>query len=325
MSLDIFNPTVSVVPKSLKGKTFLLYGQNSSGKTKQAARMSKPYYLGFEKGLNAISGVPFTYITKWSDFIKLNKQFTGKDSAKAREHYDTIIFDTVDVAAMYCQKYVAAQLGAADIASANNGYGGWAAYKEAFWTEIDKLTSVGYTVVFIGHETRDKDTNQIIPEGDKRSMGIVRDLVDVTVYLKTNGVDFETGDVILSTGYVRETEEFFARSRFDLMPNKIDPFTAENLKEALELGIEREEQNGGKTVSYEEFVENTKTEDLNFGELKEKLIDLGKAYMEADRLEDFKEAMSDKFGEGTQVNDLKEKQVEAVSVIVDELHEQLNK
>lgn len=325
MSLDIFNPTVSVVPKGLEGKTILLYGSNSLGKTKQASKMSKPFYLGFEKGLNAISGIPFEYITKWSDFKKINKQFTGKDTVKkARERYDTIIFDTVDIASIYCQTYVANQHGVNTVGEGNRGFGLWKQYEQEFWGEIDKLTSVGYTIVFIGHTSEDKNTEQIIPKGDSRSMGIVRDLVDITVYLKSNGVD-EDGNVILSTGYVRETPEFFARSRFDLMPNKIEPFTAENLKQAVITGIEREEQNGGVTVSYEEFVENTKTEDLNFGELKDKLIELGKAYMEVDRLEDFKEAMSDKFGEGTQVNDLKEKQVEAVSVIVDELEEQLNK
>ncbi|MBF0793379.1 ATP-binding protein [Mammaliicoccus lentus] len=324
MTLDIFNPTISVVPKGLEGKTILLYGSNSLGKTKQASQMSKPFYLGFEKGLNAISGIPFKYITKWADFKKINKQFSGKDSAKAREMYDTIIFDTVDIASIYCQNFVSNQHGVNTIGEGNGGFGLWKQYEQEFWGEIDKLTSVGYTVVFIGHTDEDKNTEQIIPKGDKRSMGIVRDLVDITVYLKSNGVD-EDGNVILSTGYIRETPEFFARSRFDLMPNKIEPFTAENLKQAVITGIEREEAAGGTTVSYEEFVENTKSTDLNFGELKEKLIDLGKAYMEADRLEDFKETMSDKFGEGTQVNDLKEKQVEAISVIVDELHEQLNK
>ena len=322
MSLDIFNPTVSVVPEGLEGKTFLLYGQNSSGKTKQASNMSKPYYLGFEKGLNAISGIPFTYITKWSDFKKLNKQFTGKDSAKARELYDTLIFDTVDIAAIYCQAYVAGQHGATDIASGNGGYGLWQQYKQEFWGEIDKLTSCGYTVVFIGHEDRDKDTNQIIPAGDKRSMGIVRDLVDVTIYLSTNGVD-EDGNVILSTGYVRETPEYFARSRFDLMPNVINPFTAENLKEAVAIGVKREAENGGKTVSYEDFVANTKTDELNFEEIKQELRNVGNQFYEQDRLEEFTEAMKDTFGEGVQPVDLKEKQVEAMSVLLEELKEKL--
>lgn len=322
MSLDIFNPTVSVVPQGLTGKTILLYGQNSSGKTKQASRMSKPYYLGFEKGLNAISGIPFTYITKWSDFKKLNKQFSGKDSAKAREMYDTIIFDTVDVAAIYCQTYVANQHGAVDIGSGNNGFGLYSQYKQEFWGEIDKLTSVGYTVVFIGHQTKEKDTEQIIPDGDKRSMGIVRDLVDITVFLKTNGVD-EDGNVVLSTGYVRETPEFFARSRFDLMPNVIDPFTAENLEGAIKIGIEREEENGGKTVSYEEYVANTATDTLDFDELITKLTEIGNKYFEADRLDEFTDKMNDTFGDGTKVADLKARQVESISIIIDELSDKL--
>lgn len=323
MSLDIFKPQISVVPEGLEGKTILLYGQNSSGKTKQASRMKKPYYLGFEKGLNAISGIPFTYISKWSDFKKLNRQFSGKDVKKAREMYDTLIFDTVDVAAMYCQTYVANQHGSVDIASGNGGYGLWQQYKQEFWGEIDKLTSCGYTVIFIGHQVKEKDTEQLIPAGDSRSMGIVRDLVDITVCLKTNGVD-EDGNVILSTGYVRETPEHFARSRFDYMPNVINPFTAENLEAAVILGIKREAEAGGKTVSYEEFVANTKTEDLDFNELYARLKELGTQYVELGRLEEFTGAMSDVFGEGTKIQDLKERQVESMTIIVDDLTERLN-
>lgn len=320
MSLDIFNPTISKVARGLEGKSILLYGQNSSGKTKQATQMSKPFYLGFEKGINAISGIPYHYITKWSEFKKLNKQLTGKDKDKARELYDTIIFDTVDVAAMYCQSYVAGQHGATDIASGNDGYGLWSEYKKEFWGEVDLLTSAGYTVAFIGHQTRDRDTEQLIPSGDVRSMGIVRDLVDVTVFLQTNGVD-EEGNVILSTGFVRETPEYFARSRFDYMPNIIDPFTADNLAEAIKIGIEREEKAGGETVSYEEFVEQNTGEELDFNELKTKLLGLGKKFLDAEWLEYFTEIMEDKFGDGVKVADLIPKQVEAISVVISELED----
>ncbi|MEJ7218431.1 ATP-binding protein [Staphylococcus gallinarum] len=322
MTLDIFNPSVSAVPKGLEGKTILLYGSNSVGKTLNATKMSKPYYLGFEKGLNAISGVPFSYITKWSDFKKINKQFTGKDADKARQHYDTIIFDTVDIASIYCQKYVSNQHGVNTIGEGNGGYGLWKDYELEFWTEIDKLTSVGYTVVFIGHTAINKDTEQIIPKGDVRSMGVVRDLVDISLYIKSNGVD-EDGNVVPSTAFVRETPEYFARSRFDLMPNSITPFTADNLKEAVIKGIEREEENGGNTVTYEEFIDNTRSTELNFEELKTKLTELGKSYLAEDRLEEFSQAMEDKFGEGSKVGDLKERQVEAVSILVDELSEKL--
>lgn len=319
MSLDIFNPTVSVVAKGLEGKVILLVGSNSVGKTRQATRMKKPFVLAFEKGINAISGVPYANIEKWSDFKKVNRQLTGKDRDKAREAYDTIIFDTVDAASLMNEKYIAGQFGASSVGDAKDGWGAWKELEAEFYEQIALLTGSGYTVVFIGHVVKDKDTGQIIPKGDSRSMGIVRDIADVVVYLESNGVDEETGDVILSTGYVRETPQFFARSRFDLMPNVIDPFTAENLEEAIKIGIEREEESGGTVVSYDEFVEQNKGETLVFSELQEKMNNMGRAFMEADILEHFTEAMDDTFGAGTKVSELKDKQVEAMSVFIDEM------
>ena len=50
MAFDIFNPQISQVAKGLEGKVITLVGSNSLGKTKQATRMAKPFYLGFEKG-----------------------------------------------------------------------------------------------------------------------------------------------------------------------------------------------------------------------------------------------------------------------------------
>ena len=322
MSLDIFNPTVSVVAKGLEGKVILLVGSNSVGKTRQATRMKKPFVLAFEKGINAISGVPYANIEKWSDFKKVNRQLTGKDKEKARETYDTIIFDTVDAAALMNEKYVAGQHGATDIASGNGGFGLWKQLEAEFYEQIALLTGAGYTVVFIGHVERDKDTEQMIPKGDKRSMGIVRDIADIVVYLESNGVD-EEGNVIKSTGYVRETPEYFARSRFDLMPNVIDPFTAENLEEAIRIGIEREEEAGGTTVSYDEFVEQNTGETLVFSELKERIVKMGQAFNEIGEVDVYTQALADTFnsGEFMHTDDLSEKQVEAMSVFIDEMSE----
>lgn len=320
MSLDIFNPTISVVPKGLEGKTILLYGDNSTGKTKQATRMEKPFVMAFEKGLNAISGVPYASINKWADFRKVNKQLTGKDLERAKEAYSTIIVDTVDAMVPMVSNYVANQHGANDIASGNGGFGLWKQLETEFWEQINLLTGAGFTVVFIGHEERDKDTNRIEPKGGKRDMQIIRDLTDIIVYLKSQGVD-EDGNVILSNGYVRATDEYFARSRFDLMPNSIVPFTAENLADAIKIGIEREEEAGNKTVSYSEYVEQNKTEDLNFEEIKEALKAAGAKYHEAGRVDEFIDKLNDTFGEGADVKELRPKQVEAMSVLLQDLRE----
>lgn len=318
--MSIFNPTISVVPEGLEGKVILVYGGNALGKTKQATRMSKPYVLAFEKGLNAISGIPYGNILKWSDFKKSNKEFTGKDVETARELYDTIIFDTVDAAALMSEKYVAGQHGATDIASGNSGYGLWGALEREFYEQIALLTGAGFTVVFIGHAEKDKDTEQMNPKGTKRSMGIIRDIADIIIYLESNGTD-EQGNVIPSTGYVRETPEYFARSRFDLMPNVIDPFTAENLEEAIKIGIQREKDAGGTTVSYDEFVEQNTGEELVFSELKERIIKMGQAFHSVGEVDVFTEALADTFNSGNYIHtdDLNDKQVEAMSIFIDEM------
>jgi len=95
--LDIFNPNISKVTRGLEGKTILVYASNSTGKTKQATRAKKPFYLGFEAGINAIANVPFLPMnSRWANFKKINKQLTSEKTVdQAREQYSTIIFDTV--------------------------------------------------------------------------------------------------------------------------------------------------------------------------------------------------------------------------------------
>src|SRR6056297_1427852 len=111
--LDVMNPQISKVSKGLKGKTILIYGSNSVGKTLQATRAERPLYLPFEMGIHAIAGVPHLPIhNKWSNFKKINKQLTNTATLDAvQEKYATIIFDTVSTSAMLCQDYVSQKHG----------------------------------------------------------------------------------------------------------------------------------------------------------------------------------------------------------------------
>ena len=109
---DIFNPQVSVIAKGLEGKSFLIYGSNSLGKTSQTVRMSKPFVIATESGLNAQAGVPYFRVTTWADFLKLVNQFTSKATVeKARSMYDTIIIDEIYAASLLCQDFIIATYG----------------------------------------------------------------------------------------------------------------------------------------------------------------------------------------------------------------------
>ncbi|ASA22685.1 ATP-binding protein [Paenibacillus donghaensis] len=324
-SLDIFNPQVSVVAKGTEGKVILVYGGNALGKTKQSTRFPKPFYLAFEKGLNAIAGVPFAPINSWSDFIKVNKQITGKATiGKAKEMYKTIILDEVETAARYCTKYVCDKYEADSIASGNKGYGLWSEYSTAFWEEIDKMVSSGFTVIFIAHQVVD-DTGRAYPKGDKRAIAPVVDNSDIIVHLRSNGVD-EKGSVIKSSAYMAETPEFFARSRFDYLVTSLPEFTAEALEAAISKAVEDQEKAEGiKAVSYKEQQKTLESEDLDYDKLRAEIIKLGKKLHSEDKGTIVNEIIEGKLGKGKKVTDFAKGQVEVMAVVLDALKDEVNK
>lgn len=323
-TFDIFNPQVSKIKKSLDGQMILVYGSNSTGKTKQATRMKKPFYLGFEVGIRTISGVPFLPINNWRDFKKINKQLTDpKTLDKAKEMYQTIIFDEVYTASNYCQDYISRKFGSESIGEARDGWGAWKEYEQEFWNELDKLMKAGYTLMFIGHADKDKDTKQIIPKGDIRSMGPVRNNADLVLFVDSNNTD-EEGNVVKSSAYLAETEEFFARSRFDYITPYIEEYTAENLEAAVVEAIEKQEKaDGVEGISYEEYKETQQSEELIYDDLMEEIKEIGQELAANDLLEELNDLVEKHLGQGERITDCKKGQEQVMSVVLDEMKDLL--
>ncbi|MDM5458032.1 ATP-binding protein [Bacillus subtilis] len=321
MAIDIFNPQVSVVAKGLEGKVITIYGSNNLGKTKQSTRMKKPLYLPFEKGLNAIAGVQFMPINSWADFKKVNKQLT-KNAEKAKEMYQTIIVDEVDAFAKYATRYVCEQYDVERIKDGNDGFGLWKEYETEVWEEINKLIGVGFTVIFIAHAAEDKK-GKVYPKGDKRVLAPVIDNSDIVLYLSSNGVD-EDRKVIKSSAWLAETEEHFARSRFDYIDTYLLEFTAENLEKAIIEAVERQEQAEGiVAVTYEEQKQNNASEELDFNSLMDQIKEIGMKLNEEGRLEEVNEITEKHLGKGVKVTECSRKQVGVMSVILDDLKDLL--
>ncbi|MGQ9007603.1 ATP-binding protein [Bacillus stercoris] len=321
MAIDIFNPQVSVVAKGLEGKVITIYGSNNLGKTKQSTRMKKPLYLPFEKGLNAIAGVQFMPINSWADFKKVNKQLT-KNAEKAKEMYQAIIVDEVDAFAKYATRYVCEQYDVERIKDGNDGFGLWKEYETEVWEEINKLIGVGFTVIFIAHAAEDKK-GKVYPKGDKRVLAPVIDNSDIVLYLNSNGVD-EERKVIKSSAWLAETEEHFARSRFDYIDTYLPEFTAENLEKAIIEAVERQEQAEGiVAVTYEEQKQNNASEELDFNSLMDQIKEIGMKLNEEGRLEEVNEITEKHLGKGVKVTECSRKQVGVMSVILDDLKDLL--
>ncbi len=274
--LDIFNPQKSVIANGLEGKVILIYGGNNLGKTYQATKFEKPYVIACELGLNGIDGVPYAPITRWSDFKYIVNQFTGITKEKAKEMYSTIIVDEVYASSLYCQDYVCATFGdgALTMADGDSTHNLYQLYEKEYFKQINLLVSAGYTIVFIAHEQVNSKTGYITPKGDKRCIAPIIDKCDYVVYLKSNGVDSD-GNVIKSSAYLAETKEYFARAKIEYTPTFIKEFTAENLKKAIQIGIDKKRELDNAVVT--DFSEQQKlntVEELNFDNLKEKFNDI---------------------------------------------------
>mgnify|MGYP001295982690 CR=1 FL=1 len=284
---DIFNPPVSQVAKGLEGKVITLMGNNSTGKTEQATNFPKPLHLSFEKGLNAIPGVPYFPLNSWSDFQTIIRQLTlPSNIEKIKEQYKTIIFDEVYTAANYCQESICKAHGVATIGEGKGGFGYWKEYEVAFWKEVDKLlglgAATGITLVFIIHTEKNQE-GQFVPKGDKRSVDPIIDNSDIVAFLKSNGVD-EKGQPLKSSAFFVETPQWFARTRFKHMVPALKEFTAENLRKAIEDAVQKTaEESGTGAVTFEE--KNVAVEEkqvkISREEALEKIKNLGMALAKA--------------------------------------------
>lgn len=327
MAIDIFNPQISVLSNDLSGKTFLIYGTNRTGKTKQATRFPKPFYWAFERGINGINGIPFQPIQKWADYVQLVKQITNpKNLDKAKEMYQTIIVDTVEIAGNLCREYICEQYEVDRIKDGNQGYGLWQEYADEFSKQLLLLTGVGFTVVFIAHEGERtfKDENgeeysKIYPRGDKRVIDPICDLVDVIAYAAVNDAD-ENGNAQKSSLYLTQTKKYHAGSRLDYLPECIPVFTAENLTEAVKIAVEKEaEATGGTVVSYEEQQETYKKETLSFDDIKKEIKEIAQKLFKDNRKDEYKAVVEEYLGIDKKVSDATERQIQALECILSDL------
>ena len=333
MSLDIFNPTMSVIADGLEGKVILIYGGNNLGKTQQATRFKKPYVIATELGLNGIDGIPYAPVTRWSDFKTLIRQFTSPATkAKAKELYSTIIIDEVYASSIYAQDYVCQTYGdgALTMADGDSKHNLYKLYETEYFRQINLLTNAGYTVVFIAHAQTDSKTGFITPKGDKRCINPILDKCDYVVYLKGNGVD-ENNNVIKSSGYLAATKEFFARARIEYTPTFIKEFTAENLAQAIQIGIDKKREIDKATVvSFEEQHAMNVTEELDFDALVHEFNEIvNKQIAQCNNNEkeimklsgQISQIVEKNLGKGKKVNECNSNQAEAIKIIIDDLKE----
>ena len=333
--INIFNIQPHQVSRNLRGYSIFFYGQPKSGKTTTASKFEKNLLLAFEKGYNAIPGVMAQPINNWAEFRKVLRQL--KDP-KAKDMFYTITIDTCDIAYDYCTKYICDNALRPD-----GGYGvdsisdipfgkGYSLVSKEFDECLRSIVMMDYGLILISHATdkvfKDEagnEYNKIVPTLDKRANNIVARMADIIGYSRI--VTDKEGNNLTKL-FMRGTPRYEAGSRFKYTPNYID-FSYDNLVSAISDAIDKQAQEDGKeffTDKKSNLYEDT-TKDLNFDELMKNCNDLIKGMIDNNSEEVFKEfyqprivQITDRYlGRGQKMSQCSREQVEALSLIYDDL------
>lgn len=268
---DLLSLTEDAFMSGMEGKKIMIYGVNDTGKTKQLTKLDRPLLLMTESGGSAVKCRKLP-VSKWSKFKEIVESLTAeKTFEQMYEAYRTILVDTGENLVDLSEKAVCNEFDVRDLSEINGKQNGYKIARTDFQMQINKLTSVGYTVVFICHEEKvemeDEVTgetyNFIQPKGtsnEKSSMRMLRDLCDFCIYLRPNGIDPQTYETIPSTAICKRTKNVFARSRFAIQ-TFIDPFTAQGLIDAIEKAVEKSAEEEDAEIEKYRLVKDDYTKD----------------------------------------------------------------
>ena len=272
----------------------------------------------------------------WAEFKKVLRQL--KDE-RAKQMFETIVLDTADILYDYCTKYICDNyprsdggFGVDSIADINYGRGYGMVEKE-FDTALRSIVQMDYGLVIISHSTDKTFTdesgnqyNKIVPTLDKRANNICARMCDIVGYSR----EVTSADGQLSTKlFMRGTPRYEAGSRFKYTPDYIN-FTYKELVDAIGTAIDKQAEEDG-----EEFFTNEKSNlytdtvsNLDFDELSDGCSAIINMLIEKYNKDDvfltfYKpriEQITDKYlGRGQKLSQCSREQVEALSLILDDL------
>ena len=321
-TFDLMNLSPHLVSRDLTGYATYIYGEAKSGKTTLASQAGTALILAFERGYNALPGVYAVDMTSWSDVRAILRELKKAD-VKAK--FQSVVFDTIDIAAMLCEKYVCAQNGVERISEIPYG-GGWTLLKKEFEEVLRTVTQLGYAVFLISH-AKDKtfkradgtEYNQTIPSCPTTFNEIAKNLVDI--YAFSEKYMDEMGNAKVRLVLRSKDNSIDCGCRFKYIDPVVD-MSYSALVDALNRAIDREaaETNGQYVTDARSNAPVAKTYDYD-GLLAE-FNDLAGALMEKDSAVYAPKItyIVNKFlGLGKKVSDTTPAQAEIIELINDEI------
>lgn len=337
MAIDLLNVTPHQVSRDLRGYSVFFYGEPKSGKTTIATKFPRHLLLAFEKGYNAIPGAMAQPINSWSEFRKVLKQL--KDP-KVKEKFETIIIDTADIAYDLCEKYICQNAKRAD-----GGFGvdtigdiafgkGYTMVAKEYDECLRSIVQMDYGLVLISHsvdktfkDEQGAEFNQIVPTLGSKPRNIVSRMCDIIGYSRS--VQDNEGHVSTKL-FMRGTPRYIAGSRFKYTPDFID-FSYADLVKAIGDAVDKQiEEDGSEYFTDQRTnIYKIENEELDFDELSADFDQMIHHLIETKSEEEFATywqprivQITDKYlGTGMKVSQCSRNQVEALDLIVTDLHE----
>ena len=253
MAINLLSLTPHKVSRDLSGYITFLYGPAKIGKTTFGSKMPGALLLAFERGYNALPGIIAQDITSWSDMKQVMRELKKPE---VKEVYKSIIVDTADVAADYCQKYICNQLGIENIGDGGWGNNGWSKYKKEFEDTFRTLAQLGYAVVFISHDKEKtikpqhaNEYQQIGSSMQSSALSVIENMSDIIAYAHPKvEADGTTRRVLTLRSFDNSIR---CGSRFRYIAPEIE-FSYDALTKALTEAIDKEAAEGSREYITEE-------------------------------------------------------------------------
>ena len=253
------------VSRDLTGYITYIYGAAKTGKTTLATQAGKAVLFAFERGYNALPGVFPVDVTSWGDTRALVRELKKKE---VKEKFQTVIFDTVDIAGTLCEKYVCAQNNVDKISEIPYGQG-WNMMKKEFEDVLRTITQLGYALFLISHD-KDKvfkrqdgtEYNQIVPSCPSYFNDIAKNAADIYAYAEKYGDENGVSKVRLVLRSKDNSVDCGCRFKY-IAPMTEMSYTA--LVDAINEAIDKEaaETNGEYVTNDRNIVSVVKTLDYD--------------------------------------------------------------
>lgn len=334
--IDLLNLTPHQVSRDLRGYSVFFYGDPKTGKTTTAARFPESLLLAFEKGYNAIPGIMAQPINSWAEFRKVLRQLKSEE---VKKKFSTIIVDTADIAYDYCTRYICDNAKRSD-----GGFGvdsvsdipfgkGYGMISSEYDECLRSIVQMDYGLVIISHsddkqfkDEQGNEYNKIVPTLDKRARNVVSRMTDIIGYSRVVKDNEGNNQTRL---FMRGSDRYMAGSRFKYTPDSIE-FSYDNLVNAIADAIDKQAEEEGNTLFTDErsnlFADTSKDYDFDalmteFETIVNRFIAKGEDEFNSYFAPRITQITDKYLGRGQKVSQMSREQVEALSLIVDDLHE----